>query len=109
MHTYISSRTNPTVQLLASLEKKIKVDFFKVPHHGSLTSSSNNLLKILDYDYVICMSGYKNTFGFPNINVIKRYDEDKLYLTSDKNTIVFRKAYYNKELKYVTKVVDVLE
>lgn len=85
---------------LASLEKKIKVDFFKVPHHGSLTSSSNNLLKILDYDYVICMSGYKNTFGFPNINVIKRYDEDKLYLTSERNTIVFRKPYYSSDLKY---------
>ena len=85
---------------LANLEKKIKVNFFKVPHHGSLTSSTHNLLKVLEYDYAICMSGYKNIFGFPNKNVVKRYDKNKIYLTSEKNTIIFRKLSYKKELKY---------
>lgn len=86
-------------ELLYYLEKEIKVDFLKIPHHGSITSSSKYLLNCVKYDYAICMSGYKNTFGFPNNFVISRYNKEKLYLTKEKNTIIFKKHWYNKILK----------
>lgn len=85
---------------LSLIIQEVKVDFLKIPHHGSLTSSSKYLLETVKYNYAICMSGYKNTFGFPNNLVTSRYSKEKLYLTKDKNTIVFKKRWYSKKLVY---------
>ena len=87
-------------ELLSRLEKEIIVDFLKIPHHGSLTSSSKYLLNTVKYRYAVCMSGYKNTFGFPNKNIVSRYDKDKLFLTKERNTIVFKKHWYSKKILY---------
>lgn len=79
--------------------KKIDVDIYKIPHHGSLTSSTKAFINNLEYNYAVCMSGYRNTFGFPNNNVIGRYERSKLLLTKENNTILFKKKWYQKNLK----------
>ena len=78
----------------------IDVDFYKVPHHGSITSSSINYLKMINYRYAVIMSGYYNTFSFPNMQVVSRYHD--VLLTKDKGTIkiIFRK---NKFKLFFTK------
>ncbi len=76
----------------------IDVDFLKVPHHGSKTSSSDKLVNKVKYDYAVIMSGYYNTFGFPMNEVVERYDRKKILLTSELNTIIVEKGKKNYKL-----------
>lgn len=80
---------------------KIDVDIYKIPHHGSLTSSTPSFVNAIDYDFAICMSGYRNTFGHPNNNVIERYNKGVVLLTKDEKTILFKKRWYEKSIKHV--------
>lgn len=65
------------------------VDYLKVPHHGSNTSSTTNLFDKVDYQYAICMNGYRNSFSFPTPVIEKKY-KDKLYVTSKNGTLVVK-------------------
>ncbi len=47
----------------------------KVPHHGSLTSSSGAFLEQLRPQIAVISVGRSNTFGHPAPAVVKRYDE----------------------------------
>src|SRR4029079_17543861 len=49
------------------------VDFLKVPHHGSRTSSSDLLLSILKPRIAFVSVGFNNWFGHPHPEVIERY------------------------------------
>jgi len=69
----------------------IDVDILKVPHHGSLTSSSDSLLRMTSFKYAICMNGYYNTFSFPNPKIKEKYHDKCFLVTSENNTIIFRK------------------
>jgi len=80
--------------------KEIVVDIYKVPHHGSYTSSTADFLNKLNYEYAVCMNGYRNTFGFPNNKVVTRYDQSKLLVTKDYTTIIFQKKWYQKQIKF---------
>lgn len=80
--------------------KEIVVDIYKVPHHGSYTSSTTDFLNKLNYEYAVCMNGYRNTFGFPNNKVVTRYDQSKLLVTKDYTTIIFQKKWYQKQIKF---------
>lgn len=80
--------------------KEIVVDIYKVPHHGSYTSSTTGFLNKLNYEYAVCMNGYRNTFGFPNNKVVTRYDQSKLLVTKDYTTIIFQKKWYQKQIKF---------
>ncbi|MDD7314161.1 MAG: DNA internalization-related competence protein ComEC/Rec2 [Bacilli bacterium] len=84
---------------LFTLERKIKVDFLKVPHHGSLTSSSSYLQELVDYKYAICMNGYQNTFSFPNNIIRKSYEHKAFLVTSEKSSIILKKKLFKKEFK----------
>ncbi|MGE3317657.1 MAG: DNA internalization-related competence protein ComEC/Rec2, partial [Candidatus Berkiella sp.] len=46
-----------------------------VPHHGSLTSSSPEFVKQVDAQYAIYPVGLGNHYGFPKMDVLKRYRE----------------------------------
>lgn len=45
-----------------------------MPHHGSLTSSSPQLVNRFQPKYVIASSGHSNRWGFPKERVIKRWE-----------------------------------
>lgn len=67
---------------------KIVVDFYKVAHHGSKTSTSNEFLSSIDYKYAVVMSGYYNPFGFPIEFVMNRIPKYKQLRTDQKGTII---------------------
>jgi competence protein ComEC len=46
---------------------------FMAPHHGSKTSSSEDLLKRLKPDQAFAQNGYRNRYGHPHPTVVVRY------------------------------------
>ena len=57
----------------ASLSKFGKVTVLKSGHHGSATSSSQNLLDILQPECVVISAGKENKYGHPHRAVLERY------------------------------------
>lgn len=49
-----------------------KIDVIKVPHHGSSTSSTSELVNKIKPSYAVIQVG-KNNFGHPNDEVLERY------------------------------------
>jgi competence protein ComEC len=49
------------------------VDFWLVPHHGSKTSSTPELLQDLQPAVALAQAGYRNRFGHPAPAVVARY------------------------------------
>ena len=52
-----------------SLESRLLIS----PHHGSFTSSSNIFLDKVNPESVIISCGFRNQYGFPHLDVLKRY------------------------------------
>ena len=46
-----------------------------VPHHGSLSSSSHAFIEAVRPHFAIVSSGWRNRFGFPKDEVVRRYRE----------------------------------
>ena len=82
------------------LTGKIKCNLLKIAHHGSLTSTSNYFLSLIEYDTAIIMNGYHNIFGFPankTLQKLKHY-----YITSNEKTIIYQKIFYQKDYSCFT-------
>ncbi|MBD3274695.1 MAG: DNA internalization-related competence protein ComEC/Rec2 [Candidatus Marinimicrobia bacterium] len=69
----------------------LKADLFKVPHHGSITSSSVDLLQLISPDYAVVSVGKNNKFRHPSEEVINRYEEMDIQtlLTRDHGAVIF--------------------
>lgn len=68
-----------------------KIDFFKVPHHGSDTSSCDNFIKTIQPTVSAISCGYKNKFGHPKpqtLNTLKKYNS-KIYRTDVNGNMIF--------------------
>ncbi|MCK9443145.1 MAG: DNA internalization-related competence protein ComEC/Rec2 [Tissierellaceae bacterium] len=50
------------------------VDILKVPHHGSNTSSTEELLNIIKPEIGVISLGRNNFYGHPNVEVLERYN-----------------------------------
>lgn len=86
----------------------IECDFLKVPHHGSLTSSSEEFIEGVNPKYGFISAG-KSRYKHPNDKVLKRYNKKniKLYITKNSGSIyinkILGKIYINTQLKKVNK------
>ncbi len=58
------------------------IDFLKVGHHGSSSSSSDLFLDEVNPDIAVISCGYKNQYGHPHRNILENL--------SNKNTLVYR-------------------
>ena len=58
---------------LVSKYPKLQTDVIIVPHHGSKTSSSEPFLAASQAKLALLPVGYRNRFGHPKADVIKRY------------------------------------
>lgn len=58
---------------LASADAELVSDILKVPHHGSSTSSGEDLLAAVRPRWAVVSAGYRNRFGFPARDVVRRY------------------------------------
>jgi competence protein ComEC len=56
-----------------ALQPRLAADVVVVPHHGSATSSSPELVRALDADYALVSAGYANRWGFPRPEVRSRW------------------------------------
>jgi competence protein ComEC len=67
----------------------LSADVLVVPHHGSTTSSTLAFLELLNPEYAIVSSGYRNRFGFPRPQVLDRYSDLSIpvFNTADKGAI----------------------
>ena len=55
--------------------QNLEAEFLKVPHHGSRTSSSPQLLDTVRPRYAIFSLGERNRYGFPAEEVVTRYQD----------------------------------
>jgi competence protein ComEC len=64
-----------TEQLLAPEVQPARLRVVKVPHHGSLTSSSDSFLRALAPRLAVVSAGRNNRFGHPAPAVLARYQQ----------------------------------
>jgi competence protein ComEC len=61
-------------------EQNLKSDAILVPHHGSMTSSTSELLDAAQPRVAFVNAGYRNRFGHPRDSVLARYRERNIAL-----------------------------
>ena len=57
------------------------IDFLKVGHHGSDTSSSKEFMNFINPKYSIISVGKNNRYGHPKDSVLKILSSSKIYRT----------------------------
>lgn len=69
--------------------KLIKSNILKSPHHGSLSSSSEEFLSAVNPSIIIICVGENNRYNFPNPIILQRYKEQgaTLYRTDTHGAI----------------------
>ena len=84
--------------------KSLDTDVLKLAHHGSKTSSSEELLEAASPLYAVISAGFNNRYGHPHQEVLDRLEKNKIpYLgTYDKGTVVFKTD--GKKLQVVNQV-----
>lgn len=66
--------------LAKSLGRKLASDVLVVPHHGSRTSSSLEFLDAVSPTLALFPVGYRNRYGFPKAQIVRRYAERQVRL-----------------------------
>ena len=76
----------------------LKIDYFKLGHHGSKTSSNPNFLKQIQPSLVFISSGRNNRYGHPHPETLKTLNELQIpYLnTQDRGTITWKYNVFNQ-------------
>ncbi len=72
--------------LVASNGLGLKSTILVAPHHGSATSSSEELVDLVAPQYVIFPVGYQNRFHFPHKKVVARYMKENATLLNVSQT-----------------------
>lgn len=70
---FLADVSSQAEKMLVKRYPELKIDVLKVAHHGSDTSSSNELLLRFNPKIALISVG-KNNYGHPSMNVIKRLD-----------------------------------
>lgn len=78
--------------------KLTNVDFLKVGHHGSDTSSGKEFIDEINPKYSIISVGKNNRYGHPNKEVLNILNNSKIYRT-DLNGAIAIKINSNYKIK----------
>ena len=76
------------------------IDFLKVGHHGSNTSSSKEFIDKINPKYSIISVGKNNRYGHPNKEVLNNLNNSKIYRTDQDGSVMFK--IKNNKLKIET-------
>ncbi len=76
------------------------IDFLKVGHHGSRTSSNKEFINEINPKYSIISVGKNNRYGHPNKEVLNNLSDSKIYRTDQEGSIMFK--IKNNKLKIET-------
>ena len=91
-------------------EKLSAVSVYLAGHHGSESSSSSQLLKLINPKFVVVSVAKENDYGHPHKNTLRRIagtknlEKDYLLCTDEKGSIIFSNA--NGRLCYVALGVE---
>ena len=66
------------------------IDFLKVGHHGSNTSSSKKFIDNINPKYSIISVGKNNRYGHPNKEVLNILKGSKIYRTDQDGSVMFK-------------------
>lgn len=66
------------------------IDFLKVGHHGSNTSSNIEFINTIKPKYSLISVGENNRYGHPNKEVLNNLDNSKIYRTDRDGSIMFK-------------------
>ena len=80
--------------------QELDCDVYKLGHHGSNSSSSQELLDKMTPDYVVISCGANNDYGHPHEETVERVKDMVVYRTDKQGTIVLSIA--NDELSFKT-------
>ena len=75
------------------------IDFFKVGHHGSNTSSSKEFIDKINPKYSIISVGKNNRYGHPNKEVLNNLENSKIYRTDQDGSIMFKIKNYKLKIE----------
>lgn len=76
------------------------INFLKIGHHGSKTSSSKEFITKIKPKYSIISVGKNNRYGHPNKEVLENLKDSKIYRTDQDGSIMFK--IKNNKLKIKT-------
>ncbi|HBT59302.1 MAG TPA: hypothetical protein DEA45_00585 [Acholeplasmataceae bacterium] len=90
---------NTEHRLVQKYQSALRSDVLKVPHHGSISSSTVDFINTVDPTYAIISSGHNNKFNHPHDEVIKRYASKQIiiYQTNLDQTICFQTIWYSRK------------
>jgi len=90
--------------LIERLGSDLASTVLQVPHHGSLTSSSESFIKYVKPRYAVFNVGYRNRFGFPKYEVEQRYQKigTRLLRTDNEGTVTFEFSAESKKVSMNT-------
>jgi competence protein ComEC len=63
-------------KLLLMQDQRVEATVLKVPHHGSVTSSTPEFIEAVHPEYAVISDGYQNRYHFPSSAVVRRYERD---------------------------------
>lgn len=73
-----------------------KIDFLKVGHHGSNTSSGEEFINNINPKYSLISVGKNNRYGHPKDSVLNTLKDSKIYRTDKDGSVEIKlKDYYN--------------
>ena len=75
------------------------IDFFKVGHHGSNTSSNKEFINTIKPKYSVISVGKNNRYGHPNKEVLNNLDNSKIYRTDINGEIQIKIIRNNFSIK----------
>lgn len=86
---------NYEVEVATHIDKNL-INILKVPHHGSKTSSTQELIQAVDPDVAIISCSENNMYGHPSLEVLERYKQNNvpIKVTKDVGAIM---TYSNKK------------
>ncbi|MCF7803509.1 MAG: DNA internalization-related competence protein ComEC/Rec2 [Candidatus Marinimicrobia bacterium] len=78
-------------EILVQYDTLLRADLLKVPHHGSRTSSTVQLLNVVQPEYAVVSVSENNKFDHPSPEVIQRYRalDIRTALTKDDGAVIF--------------------
>lgn len=80
-----------------------RADLLKIPHHGSMTSSSPEFLQAVHPGYAVVSSGFYNTFRHPRPEVMERYAN--LHITTYRTDLAGAVSFFLDGSKVTAKPV----
>ena len=84
---FIGDASKLTEEDVIKKYKLPKIDFLKVGHHGSKTSSSKEFISKINPKYSIISVGRKNKYSHPNKEILKVLKDSNVYRTDTLGTI----------------------